>query len=103
MRKNYYAPDQVSYINTYDVGLFRDIRLQTFRRSGIPYLRYQLRRRNWRAIRSYFNGYLAEWHYPPPGMKWWKCGRGWTRRAALRRLGVHIARANAPELRGGDR
>jgi len=50
--------------------------------------------RNWRAIRSQFNGYLAEWDYPPEGMLHNRCGTGWTRRTAIRRLGTHIARLN---------
>jgi len=36
---------------------------------------------NWRAVRNYFNGWLAE---HPDGRS--SAGRGWTRRAALRRL-----------------
>lgn len=47
--------------------------------------------------RSYWNGYLAEWHYPPYGMKHYKTGRGWTKRAAKRRLGNHIVKMNLLE------
>lgn len=47
-----------------------------------------------RALRNYFNGYLAEWHYPPEGVNHYRCGRGWTKRAAIRRLGVHLAESN---------
>ena len=59
-------------------------------RAARGYLLYQLKRRNWRAVRSYFNGYLAEVSYSD--LPHTRCGRGWTKRAALsslgRRLGV---------------
>ena len=84
----------VSYIEAYPVGLLRDWKLRKIK-SGVRYLKIQIKRRSWRAVRSYFNGYLAEWHYPPEGMKHYKCGRGWTKRAAIRRLGVHIAFSNS--------
>ena len=60
--------------------------------------------RNWRALRNYFNGYLAEWHFPPDGLRHSRCGRGWTKRAAIRRLGVLLAHENLrAEKAGGDR
>lgn len=52
------------------------------------------RKRSWRSFRNYFNGYLAEWHFPPLEMRHSRCGRGWSKRRALRRLGVHIAESN---------
>lgn len=80
-------------IETYPVGLFRDLQQHRLR-YGIAYLNSRVKARNWRAVRNYFNGYLAEWHYPPEGMQHTHCGRGWTRRAALRRLGAHIVAMN---------
>ena len=80
-------------IETYPVGLFRDLQQRRLR-YGITYLKRHVKARNWRAVRNYFNGYLAEWHYPPEGMQHTHCGRGWTRRAALRRLGAHIVAMN---------
>lgn len=44
------------------------------------YLIYQARRRNWRAVRNSFNGYLAEDETTP------YCGHGWTHSRALRSL-----------------
>ena len=79
-------------IGTYPVGLLYDIQQRTVKR-GFKYLLGVLRVRNWRAVRNYFNGYLAEWHYPPE-MVASRCGRGWTRKAAIRRLGKHIVRDN---------
>lgn len=94
-----------SHINTYPVGFLEH--LHKIRRivehSMFGYLRYQVQQRNWRAVRNYFNGYLAEWHYRPEGVACHKAGRGWTRRSALRRLGNHIARANAPETNTRNR
>lgn len=81
-------------IETYPVGLFSDIQRHRLRYGLRTYLLRQIRRRNWRAVRNYFNGYLAEWHYPPEGMIIRRCGRGWTRGAALRNLGRRIVEAN---------
>lgn len=80
-------------IETYEVGLLLDFRRGRLR-AGLRYLARQVKRREWRAVRNYFNGYLAEWHYPPLGVKHYKCGRGWTRRAARRRLGKHLVASN---------
>lgn len=85
-------------IETYQVGFFRDLR----------HLRWDLRHQSPRKAvkrfwywfsrsftrRSYWNGYLAEWHYCPEGVRHTKCGHGWTKRAALRRLGKHIVQSN---------
>lgn len=80
-------------IETYPVGLLYDLKHHRLRNAP-RYLRAHLQQRNWRAIRNYFNGYLAEWHNCPEGVRHTKCGRGWTRRAALRRLGAHIVASN---------
>jgi len=87
----------VSGIETYPVGLFWDIKRHRVRYGITRYLWPQIKRRNWRAVRSYFNGYLAEWHYCPEGVRHTRCGRGWTRRSALRRLGRHIVESNLIE------
>ncbi len=80
-------------IETYAVGLFLDLRRRSLR-GGLRYVARQVKRREWRAVRNYFNGYLAEWHYAPEGVIVWRCGRGWTRKAALRSLGKRIVEAN---------
>lgn len=89
-----------SHISTYPVGLLADLKHRRKLKTMLGYLRYQVERGNWRAVRNYFNGYLAEWHYPPEGMLHYRCGKGWTRRAALRRLGAHLVACNAPEVEG---
>lgn len=90
--------NEVSYIESYPVGLFSDIQRKRLRQGLRGYVLHQVHNRNWRAVRNYFNGYLAEWHYPPEGVTHHRCGKGWTRKAAIRSLGRHIAEANAPEL-----
>ena len=80
-------------IVTYPVGLLTDLKNHRIA-SGVRYLRYQINARNWRAVRNYFNGYLAEWDYPPEGVVIHQCGRGWTRRAALRSFGRRLVGAN---------
>lgn len=56
------------------------------------YLLSQVAERNWRAVRNTFNGYLAEHRGCAHN-----CGKGWTKRAALRRADrlcrEHIAEA----------
>jgi hypothetical protein len=48
-----------------------------------------IRSRDWRALKSTFNGYLAEpYHWPQDGTLT-RCGSGWTRRRALRSLRRH--------------
>lgn len=49
-------------------------------------LAYWARRRNWRAIRNAFNGWLAEHAYAGT-----RAGHGWTRRRALADLQRHLA------------
>lgn len=52
---------------------------------------------NWRAVKNWFNGYLAEPQEFPPGVA--RCGAGWTRGRAYRDLQRLIAAAEpaAPE------
>lgn len=107
------AANESSGIETYRVGLFSDIfalRINRVlrRREGAWSQRHPWRwffaslRRSWRR-RSYWNGFLAEWHYCPEGVHHTKCGRGWTRRAALRRLGQHIVSSNLlPQSQGSS-
>jgi len=88
-------------VDVYPVGLWHD--LQHFRRGvhrprRIQRLRYalryplrQARAGNWRAVKNYFNGYLAEPADFPPGVT--RCGSGWTRRRALRDWQRRAARA----------
>lgn len=45
-------------IETYPVGLFRDLQQRRLR-YGIAYLKSRVKERNWRAVRNYFNGYLG--------------------------------------------
>lgn len=97
--------DECHGIEAYPVGFLHDLkglknRLWAIDR-GIFHMtrrdawRFFLRSigRSWRR-RSYWNGYLAEWHYCPEGVRHTKAGRGWTKRAALRRLGAHIVASN---------
>lgn len=87
-----------SHISTYPVGVLQMLLGRRPAKSTFGYIAYQIKARNWRAVRNSFNGYLAEWHYPPEGMIVHRAGKGWTRRAAIRRLGIHIAEVNSPEL-----
>lgn len=86
-------------ISTYPVGLLADLKNGRKLKHIVRSLHYRTERRKWREVRNYFNGYLAEWHYPPEGMRYKRCGRGWSRKAALRDLAKHIVESNAPELR----
>ena len=90
--------EEHSHISTYPVGILAAIKHRKIR-SLLRYLKSQAQARNWRAVRNSFNGYLAEWHYPPEGMIYHRCGKGWTRKRAIRRLGIHIATVNAPEIK----
>lgn len=83
-----------SHISTYSVGLLHDLKTRRKLKHIVGTLRHRIKHRNWRGVRNYFNGYLAEWHYPPEGMRHYRCGKGWTRRAALRNLGRHIIASN---------
>lgn len=84
-------------IGTYPVGLLAHIKQRKVCYGVKHYLIPQIKRRNWRAVRNYFNGYLAEWHYPPEGFVHGRCGTGWTRKAALRRIGRRIVEQNMSE------
>ena len=84
-------------IGTYPVGLLAHIKQRKVRCGIKNYLIPQIKRRNWRAVRNYFNGYLAEWHFPPEGFAHGRCGSGWTRKAALRSLGRRIVEQNMSE------
>lgn len=66
-------------IEVYPVGLLSDIKHKRVWNGVKGYLMVQVKRRNWRAVRNYFNGYLAEWHCCPAG---------------VRRLGQHITQSN---------
>lgn len=52
---------------------------------------YCLKGRRWRALRNTFNGYLAEHDNHPHN-----CGRGWTKRAAIRRVNRLCAQDTPP-------
>lgn len=68
--------------DVYPVGLLRDIKRKRVRYGLRNYLWvYCVRGRRWRAARNYFNGYLAEHRHGEHD-----AGRGWTKRAALRRV-----------------
>lgn len=91
-------------IEVYPVGLLADLRglvhgieplpqrLARFRRD----LRYPINRARagqWRAVKSYLNGYLCEPAVFPPGLS--RCGTGWTRGRAYRDLMQRAERAHA--------
>lgn len=80
--------------HVYPVGLWMDWRYGTMRR-GVRYLFRQARAKNWRAVRNYFNGYLAEHDGHAHN-----AGRGWTRRAAIRRGYLLCDHAVEAALRG---
>lgn len=66
----------------YPVGLFSDINRRSVRYGITHYVwRCCIRERRWRALRNYFSGYLAEHDGHPHN-----AGRGWTQRAARRRV-----------------
>ncbi|MFF7184673.1 hypothetical protein ACFZAR_05440 [Streptomyces sp. NPDC008222] len=85
----------ISDISIYPVGLLADLAQFVHnpnRAEARRKLRYALshplrnaRARNWRAVRSYFNGYLAE--HPTAGSR---AGHGWTRGRAYRDLARHL-------------
>jgi len=80
-------------IGTYPVGLLHDIKTHHLKQ-GLGWVIGWANAGKWRAVRNYFNGYIAEWHYPPDGVFMAHCGHGWSRRAALRRLGRNLVRDN---------
>ena len=85
-------------VDIYLVGVLRDlIEARHRRRLGMtwtPPLRRavatvarKVRKRDWRGLKTSFNGYLAEPTPWPEHMC--RCGSGWTRRRALRSLRRH--------------
>ncbi len=100
MAENYDSETFDPGISTYAVGLLYDLQLLWralfvsgwSRGAGIRSFFYKVRLR-WRK-KSYWNGYLAEWHYQPEDVILYKCGKGWTRKAALRRLGENLVNDN---------
>lgn len=82
-------------ISIYPVGLLHDWQLfihavdraeaRARFRHALGHPLQHLRSRNWRALRSYFNGYLAE--HPSEGDR---AGHGWTRGRAVRDLAGHL-------------
>lgn len=91
--------NDTSGISIYPVGVLAAWKNRRIRplRYEMRYLRGALTKRNWRSFRNAFNGYLAEWDYPPEGMNYYRCGRGWTKKAALNDLGKHLAQVNIKE------
>jgi hypothetical protein len=65
----------------YPVGVLDTFQRRKGWRTTRRYLAHQIHNRNWRAVRNHFNGYLAEHDGHPHN-----AGRGWTRKAALRRV-----------------
>jgi hypothetical protein len=94
----------VNEIDIYAVGLLRDLQMfvhspQSLRRRWRS-LRYRIvrgvfdriRQRKWRALRNYFNGYLAE--HQSRGTR---CGHGWTRGRAYNDLMRHLKEQHTPD------
>jgi hypothetical protein len=91
-------PDNIlADITIYPVGLLADL-AQFIHNPDREWARRKLRnalghplrnarRRNWRAVKSYFNGYLAEHAHLGT-----RCGTGWTRGRAYRDLARHLHR-----------
>ena len=77
------------HTDIYPVGLLSDIKRRRVRRGVSSFLiGYCIRGRRWRSARNYFNGYLAEHegcHH--------NAGKGWTKRAAVRRVERLCAKA----------
>jgi hypothetical protein len=71
-------------VDVYPVGLLSDVKyygvVNGFQRAR-RVCRGVVAGRNWRRLRSYLNGYLAEHVWPCQH----DAGRGWTKSAALRR------------------
>lgn len=71
----------------------KDLALRTLRQEW-DLLHRQISKRDWHNLRQSFNGYLAEVNYPPDGLRHNRCGRGWTKRRAMRSLGERLAADN---------
>ena len=85
-------------ISVYPVGFMvtlLSLRAAILHRPAVFVWRFHLRtfRQMWRN-RNYWNGFLAEVDYPPAGLTHTMCGRGWTRRAAARSLGLRLWKDN---------
>lgn len=77
----------------------KQMRVFAFRKfcCWVSYIRKLIRDGKWNSVANSFNGYLAEWDYPPIDPRYvqpQKCGHGWTRKRALRRLGKYVVEAN---------
>lgn len=83
--------DTTPQIDVYPVGVLAGIKQRRFRQT-LRYVARQVRARNWRAVRNSFNGYLAEVSYSD--IRHTRCGRGWTKRAALSSLGRRLGEDN---------
>lgn len=70
-------------VDIYPVGLFLDLKQKRYKQ-GLKYLMYQLKKKNFRAIRQYFNGYLAE------ANEGTRCGHAWTKSRAKKDLMYHL-------------
>jgi len=79
-------------IDVYPVGLLDHMKRGRLQYGIKHYLLRQIKARDWRAVRNYCNGYLAEVSYSD--IRHTRCGRGWTRRAALSSLGRHLGEDN---------
>jgi hypothetical protein len=81
-------PEIRAATDIYPVGLLRDWQHRKMRplRRALRYPVSQARRGNWRAVRNYFNGYLAE----PTPIRGRRCGHGWTKRRAFQDLIDHL-------------
>lgn len=64
-------------------------------RGSLRYVTGRAKARDWRAVKNYFNGYLAEPRHDMPGFT--RCGTGWTRGRAYRDLVRHLHAPESPE------
>ena len=87
----------VAQITVYPVGWLEAWKHRRLR-STWRYVKSQAHKRNWRAVKNTFNGYLAEVQYST--MHHRRAGHGWTKRRALSDLGRHLGELNAA---GGGR
>lgn len=85
--------NEIPRIDVYPVGLLHDIKHRRRVKHIFGALCYRIQHRNWRSVRNYFNGYLAELAYSD--LRHTRCGRGWTKRAALSDLGRHLGSENS--------
>lgn len=103
------ATTPIKPIDVHPVGLLHDLRLFDSRlklstswrqhRAALRRLAHDLKRgiwnraraRQWRALKNYFNGFLAEPTPFPSGVR--RCGSGWTRKRALASLRHQYERA----------